>query len=84
MKRETHQATTAHQRGRAVAVAAAVSGCALVVASAAPAAAHNSGQGHGRSTRYVALGDSYTSGPYIPTQVDANCARSDQIGRAHV
>jgi lysophospholipase L1-like esterase len=26
----------------------------------------------------VALGDSYTSGPAIPTQVDANCARSDQ------
>ncbi|WP_327399111.1 SGNH/GDSL hydrolase family protein [Streptomyces sp. NBC_01288] len=77
MKRETHPVTTAHHRGRAVAVAAAVSGCALVVASAAPAAAHNSGHGHGRSTQYVALGDSYTSGPYIPTQVDANCARSD-------
>jgi lysophospholipase L1-like esterase len=26
----------------------------------------------------VALGDSYTSGPLIPRQVDANCARSDQ------
>ena len=77
MKRETRPDTTAHHRGRAVAVAAAVSGCALVVASAAPAAAHNSGHGHGRSTQYVALGDSYTSGPYIPTQVDANCARSD-------
>ncbi|MEV6501900.1 SGNH/GDSL hydrolase family protein [Streptomyces prunicolor] len=77
MKRETHPAATAHHRGRTVAVAAAVSGCALVVASAAPAAAHNSGHGHGRSTQYVALGDSYTSGPYIPTQVDANCARSD-------
>jgi lysophospholipase L1-like esterase len=25
----------------------------------------------------VALGDSYTSGPGIPTQVDANCVRSD-------
>jgi lysophospholipase L1-like esterase len=26
----------------------------------------------------VALGDSYTSGPLIPRQVDANCARSDR------
>ncbi|MET7568384.1 SGNH/GDSL hydrolase family protein [Streptomyces sp. NPDC005492] len=79
MNRETHPATTAHHRGRAVAVAAAVSGCALVVASATPAAAHGgSGHGHDRTTQYVALGDSYTSGPYIPTQVDANCARSDQ------
>ncbi|MBK3567144.1 SGNH/GDSL hydrolase family protein [Streptomyces sp. MBT62] len=77
MNRETHPAASAHHRGRAAAVAAAVSGCALVVASAAPAAAHDSGHGHDRTTQYVALGDSYTSGPYIPTQVDANCARSD-------
>ncbi|WP_406464120.1 SGNH/GDSL hydrolase family protein [Streptomyces sp. NBC_01622] len=77
MNRETQPAASAHHRGRAVAVAAAVSGCALVVASAAPAAAHDSGHGHDRTTQYVALGDSYTSGPYIPTQVDANCARSD-------
>ncbi|MGH1555344.1 SGNH/GDSL hydrolase family protein [Streptomyces sp. L7] len=77
MNRETHPAATSHHRGRAVAVAAAVSGCALVVASAAPAAAHDSGHGHDHTTQYVALGDSYTSGPYIPTQVDANCARSD-------
>ncbi|MET9499629.1 SGNH/GDSL hydrolase family protein [Streptomyces sp. NPDC006552] len=27
---------------------------------------------------YVALGDSYTSGPLIPRQVDADCARSDR------
>ncbi|WP_166020336.1 SGNH/GDSL hydrolase family protein [Streptomyces chilikensis] len=27
---------------------------------------------------YVALGDSYTSGPGIPRQVDADCARSDR------
>ncbi|MBO0869601.1 MAG: SGNH/GDSL hydrolase family protein [Micromonosporaceae bacterium] len=27
--------------------------------------------------RYVALGDSYTSGPFIPNQVDLNCVRSD-------
>ncbi|MEU1889518.1 SGNH/GDSL hydrolase family protein [Micromonospora rifamycinica] len=28
--------------------------------------------------RYVALGDSYTSGPLIPTQVDRNCLRSNR------
>jgi lysophospholipase L1-like esterase len=75
MRRELNPAATAPGRRRVVAAAAAVSGCALVVASAAPAAAH--GPGHDRRTQYVALGDSYTAGPNIPTQVDANCARSD-------
>src|SRR5262245_16851350 len=28
--------------------------------------------------RYVALGDSYTSGPLIPIQVDLNCVRSNR------
>ncbi|MEV0269973.1 SGNH/GDSL hydrolase family protein [Hamadaea sp. NPDC050747] len=28
--------------------------------------------------KYVALGDSFTSGPLIPTQVDLNCVRSDR------
>ncbi len=28
--------------------------------------------------RYVALGDSYTAGPLIPTQVDLNCLRSNR------
>jgi lysophospholipase L1-like esterase len=28
--------------------------------------------------RYVALGDSFTSGPLIPTQVDLNCVRSNR------
>ncbi|WP_405896210.1 SGNH/GDSL hydrolase family protein [Streptomyces sp. NBC_00727] len=56
---------------------AALSSCALIggftgTASSAPRDAH----GTPRST-YVALGDSYTSGPLIPAQVDANCARSD-------
>jgi lysophospholipase L1-like esterase len=75
--RRTQYGSTATNRRRATAVGAAVSGCALVVASAAPAAAHGGGHGHGRGTDYVSLGDSYTSGPGIPTQVDANCARSD-------
>ncbi|MEO3778345.1 SGNH/GDSL hydrolase family protein [Micromonospora sp. B11E3] len=28
--------------------------------------------------RYVALGDSYTAGPLVPTQVDLNCLRSNR------
>lgn len=56
---------------------AALGGCALVAASTTPAAAHGGGHGGDRGTSYVALGDSYTSGPLIPTQVDADCARSD-------
>ncbi|MEU5333178.1 SGNH/GDSL hydrolase family protein [Streptomyces asoensis] len=64
-------------RGRkSVTLLAALGSCALVAASAVPAAAHG-GSGGGGGTRYVALGDSYTSGPLIPRQVDANCARSD-------
>lgn len=55
--------------GGALALTAAVAG---PVSAAAP-----QDHGHGNATRYVALGDSYTSGPAIPTQVDANCARSD-------
>lgn len=63
-------------RGRkSVSILAALGSCALVAASAVPAAAHGGGGGGG--SRYVALGDSYTSGPLIPRQVDANCARSD-------
>ncbi|MEE4542708.1 SGNH/GDSL hydrolase family protein [Streptomyces sp. V4-01] len=63
--------------------AAALGGAlALTAAAVAPATA-SAGHGarpahHGPAVRYAALGDSYTSGPYIPTQVDANCARSDQ------
>jgi lysophospholipase L1-like esterase len=40
---------------------------------------HNHAHGHGKSrdADYVALGDSYASGPAIPGQIDANCARSD-------
>ncbi|POX40932.1 SGNH/GDSL hydrolase family protein [Streptomyces sp. Ru72] len=58
-----------------LAVGAALGGCALFVTSTAPAAAH--GAGPGRDTHYVSLGDSYTSGPLIPRQVEAACARSD-------
>jgi lysophospholipase L1-like esterase len=51
-------------------IVAAVAAAVLLVASPATAAAPTS--------RYVALGDSYTSGPLIPTQVDLNCTRSNQ------
>jgi lysophospholipase L1-like esterase len=41
----------------------------LVISTPASAAPPNG--------RYVALGDSYTSGPLIPSQVDLNCVRSN-------
>jgi len=57
--------------GRAAA-AAAVPTVALVVAL--PGTAHAAPP----TGRYVALGDSFTSGPLIPTQVDVNCVRSNR------
>jgi len=60
-----------HHRARLVAVAAAAAAAAvLLLAPSASAAAPTGG--------YVALGDSYTSGPLIPTQVDLNCTRSNK------
>ncbi|MFF9520661.1 SGNH/GDSL hydrolase family protein [Streptomyces achromogenes] len=71
-------------RRRAAAVAAVLGGCVLAASGMAPpAGAHSGGHtgahpgGHGRAAAYVALGDSYTSGPGIPAQVDPGCARSD-------
>ncbi|MEU6776805.1 SGNH/GDSL hydrolase family protein [Streptomyces sp. NPDC046759] len=60
---------------RGAVLGATLGGCVLVATATAPASAHSAGHGHGID--YVALGDSYTSGPGIPRQVDANCARSD-------
>jgi lysophospholipase L1-like esterase len=51
-------------------LAAAVAGTLLAAAPPAGAAAPTG--------RYVALGDSYTAGPLIPTQVDLNCLRSNR------
>ncbi|PHQ48371.1 GDSL family lipase [Streptomyces cinnamoneus] len=61
--------------GKALAALGAAS--ALAAGAAAPAAAAT-GQSAEQSggARYVALGDSYTSAPGVPTQVDENCARS--------
>jgi lysophospholipase L1-like esterase len=75
MANDTRPAGGARGRRRAAVLGAALGGCALVAASTAPAAAHPTG--HGRDVGYVSLGDSYTSGPGIPSQVDADCARSD-------
>jgi lysophospholipase L1-like esterase len=46
----------------------------LALAVAFPASA----QAAPPTGRYVALGDSFTSGPLIPTQVDLNCVRSNR------
>ncbi|MGW2619538.1 SGNH/GDSL hydrolase family protein [Streptomyces sp. NPDC001500] len=73
MQRESGTGRAAGRRRRGVTLLSALGGCALVAASATPVAAHGAGGG----TRYAALGDSYTSGPFIPRQVDAGCARSD-------
>ncbi|MDH6695904.1 SGNH/GDSL hydrolase family protein [Streptomyces griseoviridis] len=79
MNRAPHPTPSAPGPRRARTAAAAAAGCALVMGLAAPAAAHGHGATHhDRTTRYVALGDSYTSGPLIPRQVDAACARSDR------
>ncbi|MFJ9817264.1 SGNH/GDSL hydrolase family protein [Streptomyces sp. NPDC101151] len=75
MANDTRVADGARGRRRAAVAGAVLGGCALVAASTTPAAAHPAG--HGRDLTYVSLGDSYTSGPLVPRQVDTNCARSD-------
>lgn len=57
------------RRYRALTVAAVATLAAVTFAVPANAAAPTG--------KYVALGDSYTSGPLIPTQVDLNCTRSN-------
>ncbi|MFF0658442.1 SGNH/GDSL hydrolase family protein [Micromonospora tulbaghiae] len=56
--------------GRMTALVAAAAGVLLAAAAPAVAAAP--------AGRYVALGDSYTSAPLVPTQVDLNCLRSNR------
>ncbi|MFG3203550.1 SGNH/GDSL hydrolase family protein [Streptomyces sp. NPDC048192] len=75
MANGTDAASGARGRRASAVLGAVLGGCVLVTAATAPASAQAPGNGHG--TDYVALGDSYTSGPGIPQQVDANCARSD-------
>lgn len=61
---------------------ALVACCAMALstagATAASASARTAATPTARTVNYVALGDSYASGPGIPTQVDSTCARSDQ------
>jgi len=59
-----------HRHARIWAATAATAAAVLLLASPATAAAPTGG--------YVSLGDSYTSGPLIPTQVDLNCTRSNK------
>ncbi len=65
-------------RRKVLGTLAAGGAAALLAAGTAPAQAHQDGHGRHHGERYVALGDSYTSGPGIPDQVDANCARSNR------
>jgi hypothetical protein len=57
-----------------IAVLLAAAAVAIVAAVAVPGTANAAAP----TGRYVALGDSYTSGPLIPTQVDLNCVRSNR------
>ena len=75
MIHRTRPGTTA--RRRTAAALAVLSSCALTVGATSTASAAAGERHGGPRTDYVALGDSYTSGPLIPDQVDANCARSD-------
>lgn len=59
-----------HNLGRVCAAALATAALVVAFPGAAQAAAPTG--------RYVALGDSFTSGPLIPTQVDLNCVRSNR------
>ncbi|WP_037908505.1 SGNH/GDSL hydrolase family protein [Actinacidiphila yeochonensis] len=79
------------RRAPALGIAALGAALALTAGAVTPAAAGTTGTGlgshapgHGSHApghpgygHYTALGDSYTSGPLIPTQVDAACERSD-------
>lgn len=70
------------RRARRVAMSAAATGGAAALVLGAGAVPAQATPKHGE--RYVALGDSYTSGPGIPKQLDANCARSDHNYPTHV
>lgn len=58
--------------------AAAAIATGLVIAAPSAVAAAPSTAIAPSAVRYVALGDSFTSGPLIPTQVDLNCLRSNR------
>ncbi|MFG3259871.1 SGNH/GDSL hydrolase family protein [Streptomyces sp. NPDC048172] len=72
-----HHSPARSTRRRPVATRAALAGAlAMVLAAAlAPPAQARAGKG---PVRYVALGDSYSSGPGIPDEADVNCGRSNR------
>lgn len=65
----------AHAPRLALATAAAA---ALLIGAAAPGVAAPAGEPAAKGEHYVALGDSYSSGPGIPQQTDTLCGRSDR------
>ena len=73
MSRTVAATGVAMGRSARTALLALFAAATIVVADAGAATAKAAPTG-----RYVALGDSYTSGPLIPTQVDLNCVRSNR------
>ncbi|MEV7236787.1 SGNH/GDSL hydrolase family protein [Streptomyces sp. NPDC051020] len=63
--------------GRVLTVGAALLSSAAALAPAGTAAASTATESR-HKVDYVALDDSYASAPFVPTQVDATCLRSDQ------
>ncbi|MEU4572661.1 SGNH/GDSL hydrolase family protein [Nonomuraea sp. NPDC023979] len=64
-------ATSRRLRNTSLVIAPALAAALASAVVAAPPA-------HAATGHYVALGDSYTAGPGIPNQTDANCGRSDR------
>ncbi|MEU1489093.1 SGNH/GDSL hydrolase family protein [Streptomyces sp. NPDC005776] len=69
--------TGAGSRAQRLAFAAAAA-AALLIGAAAPGVAAPAGERAAQGEHYVALGDSYSSGPGIPQQTDTVCGRSDR------
>ncbi|MEU6171317.1 SGNH/GDSL hydrolase family protein [Streptantibioticus parmotrematis] len=76
--------STATSTGSSTSTARRVACCGVAVcavglawAAGAPPASATTASATTPGPRYVALGDSYSSGAKLPTQVDTNCARSD-------
>jgi lysophospholipase L1-like esterase len=69
---------TRRSPGRRGLLRGAVVACCAMALSTAGATAASASVPTARTVNYVALGDSYASGPGIPAQVDSACARSDQ------
>lgn len=63
---------------RAPRLAFATAAAALLIGAAAPGVAAPAGERAAKGEHYVALGDSYSSGPGIPPQTDTLCGRSDR------